>query len=417
MIGTILLLIVSSSPLGGFLRFEDYIRVDSIRQHQKIATTYQLKVSLESGDVEGFGAFNIVYDIVKKTTSLEPIEGYLSWERGDIGLTLGKRIVSIGTADWLNPTDVITPRDYTSLHSDLEEFRKGVEEVNLDVNFSQMLVSFYVFPGFTPNRYPMRTIFIPLGPAGAVEFNPDSAELPTTELKNTQFGFRVHGFLSNVDFSFTYLRIFDRDPDLKAYTINQQPGNFLIRIVPFYNWIHMVGSDFSATIGSWEVHGEGAYFKTVDEDGEDPGIKNSFVYAVAGGNRTFFDEKVRFGIQAGIKHIFNFRDSTYFANDMVKSFLNSFARRTYYETEENVYYGTLTLGYNSQEGNWSVDGTLVYDFTNSDYFSIPKFMYSPADGVNFIAGLFLSGGKGSSPFSEMGKHVGKLAFFEVKYSF
>ncbi len=77
----------------------------------------------------------------------------------------------------------------------------------------------------------------------------------------------------------------------------------------------------------------------------------------------------------------------------------------------------MTLGYNSPDGSWSVDGTLVYDFTNEDYFTIPKLMYSPVDAVNVIAGLFLSGGKGSSPFSEMGKHVGKLAFLEVKFSY
>ncbi len=288
--------------------------------------------------------------------------------------------------------------------------------MNLDVNLSQVLLSFYIFPGFTPNRYPMKRIFIPVNPVISVDFNPDSASMPSNELKNTQFGFRIHGFLSNIDFSMTYLRIFDRDPDLASRVISEF-NSINIFIYQVYNWIHMYGADFSATLGSWEIHGEGAYFKTLDEDGENPCIKNPYVYVVGGGNRTFFDEKVRFGIQAGIKHIFNFKDSTYFVHDLEKSFLYSFASRTFYETKEDVYYGTLTLGYNSQEGNWSVDGTVVYDFSNEDYFSIPKFMYSPADGVNFIAGLFLSGGKGSSPFSEMGKHVGKLVFFEIKYSF
>ncbi len=408
------LLLIANFPLGGYLRFEGYGRIDTIKTYEKLATSMQLKISFQSGNVEGYGAFNFGYDRIKDTLTMEPIEGYFSIEKGMFDLTAGKKIVSIGTADWLNPTDVITPRDYTTLHSDMEEFKKGVEEVNLDVNFSNFIFSVYLFPAFTPNKYPMPAFQVE-GPGVVIEFDPTRAVKPGKDVKYTQYGLRLHGFLTNFEFSTTYLSIYDRDPDFESKVVAPPPPLGVV-IYPVYNLIKMYGADFSTTLSGWEIHGEGAYFDTKDRDGEDPLVKNSYLYAVAGGSRTFFDEKIKFGIQGGVKYIKNFRDSTDF-DDPMSGMLLKFAEKFNFQTHEKIYYGTLTLGYNSPSGNWSADQTIIYDYSDDDYFTIPKIIYSPADAVNIVMGLFLSGGKGSSPFSEMGKHLGKLAFVEIKYSF
>ena len=408
-------ILILNIPLGGYLRFEGYGRIDSLKEYKKLATSLQLKVFFEKGDVEGYGAFNFVYDRIPDSVYMDPVECYFSYERGFLGVTLGRRIIRIGTADWLNPTDVISPRDYSTLHSDIEEFTKGVEEINFDLYFSNFYASLYFFPVFTPNKYPKAPFSVDIIPSIlSVRFYPDSAVRPTNDAKYTEYGLRFQGYLSNIDFSLIYLSIYDRDFDL-GYKFLEGFNTSVIKLFPKYNPIKMYGADFSTTISGWEFHGEGAYFKTIDDDGTDPGVKNPYVYAILGGNRTFLDEKVKFGLQAGIKHIFDFRDSTYYDSSM--AIVYTFAKEFNYQNHEDTYYGTLTLGYNSPDGSWSVDGTLVYDFTNEDYFTIPKIMYSPVDAVNVIAGLFLSGGKGSSPFSEIGKHVGKLVFLEVKFSF
>ncbi len=412
-----LLLLAFNIPFGGYLRFESYARIDSLKQYKKLASSIQIKISFERGDVEGYGAFNFVYDRIPDSAYIEPVEAYFSYERGFLGLTAGKRIIRIGTADWLNPTDVISPKDYTTLHSDIEEFTKGIEEMNFDLSFSNFYASLYIFPAFTPNKYPMVPFSVGIIPnVLSVSFFPDSAIKPSYEVKYTQYGLRFQGYLSNIDFSLTYLSIYDRDFDLD-YRVCRTANSSTIVLIPHYNPVKMFGADFSMTISGWEFHGEGAYFKTIDEDGTDPAVKNPYIYAILGGNKTFLDEKVKFGSQVGVKHIFDFKDSTYYEPSLIKSVVYGFAQKFNYQNHENTYYGTLTLGYNSPDGSWSIDGTLVYDFTNNDYFTIPKLMYSPADAVNIIAGLFLSGGKGSSPFSEMGKHVGKLAFFEIKFNF
>ena len=410
------LILVLNIPLGGYLRFEGYGRIDSLKEYKKLATSLQLKVSFEKGNLEGYGAFNFVYDRIPDSVYVEPVEGYFSYEKGIFGVTLGKRIIRIGTADWLNPTDVISPKDYTTLHSDIEEFTKGVEEINFDLNFSNFYASLYFFPVFTPNKYPMAPFGWVIPSVLIVKFFPNRAIKPTNDAKYTEYGLRFQGYLSNIDFSLTYLSIYDRDFDL-GYKYLRGFNTSEIDLFPKYNPIRMYGADFSTTVSGWEFHGEGAYFKTVDEDGTDPAVKNPYVYSIFGGNRSFLDEKVKFGLQVGIKHIFYFRDSTYYDSSMAKSIVYAFAKKFNYQNHENTYYGTLTIGYNSPDGNWSVDGTLVYDFTNEDYFTIPKLVYSPVDAVNVIAGLFLTGGKGSSPFSEMGKHIGKLGFLEVKFSF
>ena len=42
-------------------------------------------------------------------------EGYFGWRDDKIEVSVGRRIINWGRVDWFNPTDVISPRDYTIL--------------------------------------------------------------------------------------------------------------------------------------------------------------------------------------------------------------------------------------------------------------------------------------------------------------
>src|SRR5690606_9591413 len=60
------------------------------------------------------------------------------------------------------------------------------------------------------------------------------------------------------------------------------PGAFAVQPVLRYDRVHVVGTDFSGTLGPVVVRGEAAYTFTEDPNGQDPAIGNPSLQAVLG---------------------------------------------------------------------------------------------------------------------------------------
>ena len=56
-------------------------------------------------------------------------EAYLDLSHGPLDLRIGKQIIAWGRADRINPTDNLTPRDYTLLVPDDDDQRLGTPAV------------------------------------------------------------------------------------------------------------------------------------------------------------------------------------------------------------------------------------------------------------------------------------------------
>ena len=92
-------------------------------------------------------------------------EAYLDLSRGPLDLRIGKQIIAWGRADRINPTDNLTPRDYTLLFPDDDDQRLGAPAVKATYHLQRGLtVTAIALPVFDPTT-------IPVAPA------PDSVKL------------------------------------------------------------------------------------------------------------------------------------------------------------------------------------------------------------------------------------------------
>lgn len=398
---------------GGFLRYELFGTLEDTLKWEKQAVTFQFKADYEDENFHIYGSFNAIFDALEeKNFYLRPIEGYFSYSGNFYEITLGKKIYSFGRANWLNPTDIITPWDYSKLYSTLEELREGIESAKISLWKGPLTLSLFYLTNFRENNYPLPYLAfpIPMGPETLnFVFNTDLKERPERNLKNFEGGARFNFLVSGFDITLSYFNIYDRDPDLKS-RLTQDSLILWLK----YNRISLFGFDFSKTKDVYEFHGEFAYVHTGDENGEDSETKNPYIYGIIGSGKSFFDEKIYFEIQGGVKKIMNYKSPEEFGmNEMIEENMQKLS----FQTDEIFYYITADLQIKLLNEKLKFHIPLIYDLTNKDYFSLSRTSYDFGKGINLSTGLLLSGGKGYSPFSEMGKHVGDLFFVEMKYNF
>lgn len=405
------LIIFSQNPVGGYLRFETFSRLDSVQTLYKVATTFQLNVTLETDNARAFGSTNFIYDRLIDNLIIRPLELYITLSRGPVDLTAGKKILTWGPGVFVSPSDFINPWDFSVIYSDLEEFRVGIESVLLSAFSNNSFVTLGFIPIFQPNQYPMPSFsqIMPMGPDTFIyNFYGNKKSLPEKDLSNAEVFLVLGTTLGSADLRVYAFKGFDRDPDI---AISQRPSD-TIDLSLAYSPIKVFGSFGSAVSGPWELHYDIAYFKT-SESITNLKIKKPYIYGCVGFTRALMDNNLTVGFDYLAKKV-NLEEKVYNPMD---SFLNEFLRQISFQEYDFSSYGAFRLSVAPEKSNLGITLSGIYDFRSREAFTMIIGTYNWADAVNLRAGAILSGKKGRSPFTQMGKHLGQLGYFEVRFNF
>ena len=203
------------------------------------------------------------------------LEGYVTAHFEKADLRIGKQIVAWGRADGINPTDNLTPRDFTLLLPFEDDQRFGTTAARLDIFLSQEhTVTVFATPYFEASK-------IPLPADGRTFVN----VTPAHTLSNTEIGLKLDKVGEGFDWSVSYFRGFSPLPD--ARLIGSGPMGPILEL--HYDRITVLGADFARNYGRFGLRGEMAYVDTADDAGADPGIKNPYLFWIVGVDRTFLD--------------------------------------------------------------------------------------------------------------------------------
>jgi hypothetical protein len=134
-------------------------------------------------------------------SDLDIRKGFVHLERNRMSLRVGRQVDVWGRADRLNPTDVLSPRDYTTLSADEDDQRRGLGMARLDIETSETgRFSAYWVPEFRANRL--------------------LVEPPSTRLSDDhswepdQFALKYDATGGAVDWSLSYYQGLDRTHDV-----------------------------------------------------------------------------------------------------------------------------------------------------------------------------------------------------------
>ena len=217
------------------------------------------------------------------------LEAYANLYFGAVDLRVGKQIISWGRADALNPTDNLTPKDYTVL-SALDEIdrRTGTTAVRANYYRGSHTFSLIWLPLFNPSTIPLTA------PRG----------FHITEERRNSGAWTDQGFAArwdqtggDIDWSVNYYQGLNLLPVGRPLSPT--------RLVLIHNRLNVIGADFAKALGRYGIRGEAAYVHTQDTKGTDPvTINPSFTY-VLGVDRDF-TEDLNINIQAYQRFIVNF---------------------------------------------------------------------------------------------------------------
>jgi hypothetical protein len=201
-------------------------------------------------------------------------EAYLGARHGPVDIRAGKQIIAWGRADRINPTDNLTPRDYTALVPDDEDQRFGVPAVRATFFHGGLSLTGIWLIEFESSVVPLRR---PPAPLRIQEREPGGGY--------EQGAVRFEQTGSRVDWSLSYFDGLDTIPDLAL----ERTGPRGPELELSSHRVRVVGADAATAIGPYGLRGEAAYTFTEDDRGDNPYIKNPFLFVVVGADRTFLE--------------------------------------------------------------------------------------------------------------------------------
>lgn len=351
--------------LGGFVRADYYSaskRLDDI--HSLPGFTFQPKALPKFGSWgDGKVEARITDQDLRRTGGAQArlLEGYLNFYGPSLDVRVGKQIITWGRADALNPTDNLTPKDFTLLSAkDEEERRIGSYAIKANVYRGTYTLSAIWIPLFNPSTIPLTappglTITEDKRDSGAFTYQ-------ALALKLDQTG-------GDLDWSVSYYAGLDVNP----IGVPLSPTRIELR----HTRIQVVGGDFARTVGRYGMRGEVAYTHTQNASGADPFIKKPFLFAVLGADRDLAED-LNVNLQVYQRTIVNYRDPFAISDPVVR--FASVQNATFNQQLDRYQFGltgrikatwwhqTLeseVLGvWNANRGDVFVRPSLAYAFTD-----------------------------------------------------
>ncbi|MBI3628543.1 MAG: hypothetical protein HY217_02980 [Candidatus Rokubacteria bacterium] len=325
-------------------------------------------------------------------------EGYVDLALGPLDLRLGRQIIVWGRADRINPTDNLSPRDFTLLVPDDDDQRLGAAAVKATYHLGGLAISGLWLPEFIPNTIPIRR---PLPPATIRERMPDSTL--------GQWAARIEQTGEAVDWSVSYFDGFDLSPDAGLGLVTPSSVEVLLR----HHQIRVIGADAAATVGRYGLRAEAAYTFTEDARGDRPDVKNPFFFLVLGGDRTFI-EYLNINVQYFTRVIYGFRSPFEVQNALQRALAIQQAVVT--NQLDQVQHGiSLRVSYKWFHETLEAELASALSLTRLDYTLRPKVTYALTDRWKAIVGADVFGGDRVSFFGNLRDNT--TAYAELRWSF
>ncbi|GBF51457.1 hypothetical protein LPTSP4_29940 [Leptospira ryugenii] len=353
-------------------------------------------------------------------------EAYLQTNWGDWEFSVGRRLFLWGRADGINPTDQISPRNFTLLVPEDSEQRLGAYSASAKYFWKDHSFQFISLPYFVGNTVPIPEQGYPLS---------NRIQYPSGVQNHFALKWEKSG--GEVDYSVSYYQGYDLSPDLgirrvpriftnetqvaiwelsPSYQLNHAKvleANSLQTTANHYR-IHMYGADVSKVIGKYSLRGETAYIHTADPNGKDLFIKNSNWQSVLGGDRTFL-EYLNVNIQYIYKRTFFVQNT----DQILDPYERSIARVSQVISNqlfEHLHGFSLRLSYKWFHETLEGEVSYVRYVTSGDYLVRPKLKYAISDQFYWIlGGEHYSGSDQTSFFGLLRRNSG--VFTEIQYFF
>ena len=321
-------------------------------------------------------------------------EAYIDFDAEPLSLRLGRQIIAWGRADRINPTDSLSPRDFTLLVPDDEQQRNGIDAVRLRYAINPALSVTAVVAKSEAN----------LTPAGALPMNLALAEPP----RETEWALKLDHSGSGVDGSVSY---FDGVERAARYRLD-----FANPRVPLFRGdferVRKLGADFAIAQGAWTFRGEIAHARIQAACAGCPSDARRVTSAVLGGDIDFADT-MNFNVQVFANLKEDFVDPAGLTGLQQTLALGLNRLNADYAARETGLTLRLSDRLLNDKLRWEISAVL--DLNGNSRAIRPRLTYAVNDYLRLTAGLDHFDGPSQSYFGALAKN--SAAFAMVSWVF
>jgi hypothetical protein len=387
--------------LGGFIRADYYSASKQLDSQRSLpGLTIQPKALPKFGTWgDGKVEVRITDQNLRESSQFSGrlLEGYGNFYFGNIDVRIGKQNIVWGRTDALNPTDVLTPKDFTLLSAkDEEERRIGTYSLKANYYRGNYTLSTIWLPIFNPTTLPLSA------PPG---FQLTQNKRSDGEWTDQGFAVKLDQTGGEMDWSLSYY--YGRD--LFPIGIPLSPTQTVLE----HTRIQMVGADFARNFGRFGVRGEGAYVHTQNPDGSDPFIKNPYVYYVLGVDHDV-TEDLNVNLQAYQRLIINFKDVFQFQDPVVR---NTAVLNVIFNQQMDRVQEGFSGRIKATAWNKTLEAELlgVFEVNRASFFLRPSVAYAFTDTWKGFTGVDIYNGRKQSIYGFLEQNT---AFFaELRATF
>jgi hypothetical protein len=333
-------------------------------------------------------------------------EAYADVRHKALDVRLGRQIIAWGKADIVNPTDNLSPRDFTDpLEADDE--RLGVWAIRPRLQFGDALWEGVVVPVFTPSVLPYGSerwsppipsqVPNPGNPGQMLRL--DHVFLPPNKpagtFENMQYATRLSSTVRGWDVSASYFDGWEDVPRLVPQLSISGPDAATLQLTPEFRRKRAVGGDFATVVQAFTLRGEAAYIRP------DPFLGPDYVQYVLGVERTAGDMLSKGGTFVLVQWIHSILPDDFDPAPLDFNYL--FERAVTARVQHNV----------TTAAQVAVEG--LYEWARHGYYIQPSASYRVGDHVRVEGFVDLLGGRETEFFGLFADN--KRIQFRIRYTF
>ncbi len=341
-------------------------------------------------------------------SQIEFREVYIDLYFGNLDLRLGKQIVNWGKTDGLNPTDNITPMDYTFRSPNDDDRRMGNYIAQIKYRFQNDLgVEGIWIPFYEASVLPLEVIPLP----DNVTYGGQSQVL--NRLENSGYALKLFYDGADWDGSLSYFNGLETDAGFALGSLDYFP-QITFETRPYRKQV--IGGDFSTALGLYGLRTEIAY--SLPEKGylEKPWVANPALDLVLGIDRSFGNLNII--VEYSAKHVINFQpleaplDPQLQIHYELEYYNRLFSRQTDEWSHTVMLRPSVSLFYDLLMAEFVTQ----YNITTGELALMPKLTYGVTDQISVNLGVNYYLGNKNTLFNLIGPSYNGL-YVGINYSF
>lgn len=329
-------------------------------------------------------------------------EGYVNLFLGKFDFRIGQQVLVWGRADGFNPTNNLTPTDFTTFSPDEDDKRLANFIAKGTYNFYPFKLELDWIPGYKASVLPFGNANLPTG----VSWGED--QIPCLKWKNSSFGLKLDLEKPSFDGSLSYYKGYYKMPSLN-YALTTNGAEVFTQ-----PWkVQVLGADFSTAAGSYGLRGEFAY--TLPDNDSDsifssPCQQLEYTLGIdrEWGNFSFIVQYVG-------KYIFDFKKEIAVQTPLAKEAVR-YNRMLFSQLEEWNHSVSIRPAVNLMHETLKCEMLGLVNFSTEEWFLMPKVTYTISDALTLCIGAQLFGGNNNTLYGFI-KDSKNAGFIELKLSF